>query len=81
LREFAVAADAAVFSGRDLEPEDVERLWAQSSEAQGAARRSVSWFRRRLAAFRVRARLDVAGVIARLNAMAPRVGTRKAVVS
>jgi hypothetical protein len=81
LREFAVAADAAVFSGRDLEPEDVERLWAQSSEAQGAARRSVSWFRRRLAAFRVRARLDVAGVIARLNAMAPRVGTRKVVVS
>lgn len=81
LREFAVAADAAVFSGRDLEQQDVEHLWAQSAEARGAARRSVSWFRRRLSGFRVRARLDVAGVIARVNAMAPRLGMRKAVVS
>jgi hypothetical protein len=81
LREFAVATDAAVFSGRDLDEQEVGRLWTQAAEANDAARRSVSWFRRRLAAFRVRARLDVAGVIARVNAMAPRLGTRKTVTS
>ena len=81
LREFAVATDEAVFSGQELGQQHVDVLWSQAAEANRAARRSVSWFRRRLAAFRVRARLDVAGVIARVNAMAPRVGTRKAAVS
>jgi hypothetical protein len=81
LREFAVATDAAVFSGRDLDAAEVDELWARARDAQDAARKSVSWVRRRLAAFRVRSRLDVRGVVARINSMAPRMGARKAVAS
>ncbi len=61
LREFAVAADEAVFSGNDVAPETVSRLWADLAAVQDAGRRSVSWFRRRLSAFRVRSRRGAGG--------------------
>jgi hypothetical protein len=81
LRDFAVATDAAVFSGRELGDADIQQLWTESADATKAARESVSWFRRRLSSFRVRARLDPRAFAARLNAMVPRRGTRKAVAA
>jgi hypothetical protein len=64
LREFAVATDAAVFSGNEVSPETLDRLWSELTPAEDAARRSVSWVRRRISSFRVRSRVDVAAVVA-----------------
>ena len=77
-RAFAVASDRAVFSGRDISEDDIDGLWAGADDASKAARDSVSWFRRRLSGFRVRARFDVATVAARLNALAPTIRNREA---
>ena len=71
LREFAVAADEAVFSGEDVAPETVTRLWTDLAPVEDAGRRSVSWFRRRLSAFRVRSRRDLVGALAARMAAAP----------
>lgn len=72
LREFAVAADRAAFSGSEIPDSEVHSLWAESLKAQDAARRSVSWFRRRLSKFRIRPRRDIAEKLsARLNAAVP----------
>jgi transglutaminase-like putative cysteine protease len=76
LREFAVASDAAVFSGSEISHESVEQLWSELSESEKAARRSVSWFRRRLSAFRIRSRTDLTQLRARL-ASRPAPLTRK----
>ncbi len=56
LREFAVASDAAVFSGEDVTDEVVEKLWSDLDDVKGAARLSVSWFSRRISSFRLRSR-------------------------
>jgi hypothetical protein len=64
LREFAVAADAAVFSGEDVAPETVTQLWAELVPVEDAGRRSVSWLRRRLSAFRVRSRANLSRAFA-----------------
>jgi len=63
LREFAVAADAVVFSGVDVGPEAVDRLWSKLAPVEQAGRRSVSWFRRRLSSFRVRSRIKLPAVV------------------
>jgi hypothetical protein len=78
LRAFAVASDRAVFSGRAISEGDIDELWVGADEASNAARRSVSWFRRRLFAFRLRSRLNVAAVVGRLNALAPTIRKREA---
>lgn len=73
LRDFAVASDAAVFSGGEIDDAAIDTLWTQSDNATLAARRSVSWYRRRLSRFRIRSRTDVvAGLVARMNAAASR---------
>lgn len=64
LREFAVSADRAVFSGRELDDAVVEQLWADAASATAAAHRSVSWFRRRLSRFRIRLPRDVVADLA-----------------
>jgi transglutaminase-like putative cysteine protease len=72
LREFAVAADEAVFSGNTVPDERIEALWVESVEAGDAAKRSVSWFRRQLSKFRIRPSKDIAGtLVERLNAAVP----------
>lgn len=68
LREFAVAADAAVFSGEDVRSETVDRLWAELGPVEVAGRRSVSWFRRRLSSFRFRPRVRLSAVASRVGA-------------
>lgn len=74
LREFAVATDAAVFSGTELAPETVDGLWSQFEPARDAARHSVSWFRRRVSSFRVRSKVDLAALAWRLAAGGDRIG-------
>lgn len=64
LREFADRADEAVFSGRAIEADEVQEVWAEADEAGLAARKSVSWFRRQLSKFRVRPRRNVAEYLA-----------------
>lgn len=64
LRELAVATDASVFSGDGVSDERVDELWRESDEAAEAARRSVSWFRRRLSGYRLRLRRDVVAAAA-----------------
>jgi len=72
LRDFAVRADAAVFSGTDIEQPQLDALWLESTEAVDAAQRSVSWFRRQLSKFRIRPKNDVVGSLAaRLTAAVP----------
>lgn len=66
VREFAVASDAAVFSGAEVSNETVEKLWSDLDDVNEAARRSVSWFRRRVSGFRLRSRTDLAAVASRL---------------
>jgi transglutaminase-like putative cysteine protease len=79
LREFAVASDRAVFSGTSVADEAIDGLWSDLAGAEDAARRSVSWFRRRLSGFRIRARFDLVRVITRLAAMSAQLKlTRKA---
>lgn len=70
VREFAVASDAAVFSGGDVSLATIDALWADLGMVEGGARRSVSWFRRRLSRFRVRSRVDLSQVTARLTSAA-----------
>ncbi len=70
LREFAVRADEAVFSGSSVDDPEVDALWNESREAGEAARRSVSWFRRQLSKFRVRAKRDIANLVAAKLAVA-----------
>lgn len=76
LREFAVESDAAVFSGADIPSTTVDTLWSDLDTAQDAARRSVSWFRRRLSAFRMRSSGEFAKAVAARVAAAS-VATRK----
>lgn len=72
LREFAVQADRAVFSGADISDERLADLWRDSDTAIEAARGSVSWFRRQLSKFRIRPRTDIAGdLITRINSTIP----------
>ncbi len=72
LRDFAVSADRAVFSGADLDDGQVDDLWTGALEAEQAAQRSVSWFRRQLSKFRIRAGRDVTDDLsARLTAAVP----------
>lgn len=78
LREFAVAADAAVFSGEDVPQDEVDRLWSDLTPVLDAGRRSVSWFRRRVSAFRVRSRVGLGELVARQVAAASTL-TRKAI--
>jgi transglutaminase-like putative cysteine protease len=79
LREFAVASDAAVFSGTEVSDETVDGLWSKLADAEAAARRSASWFRRRISSFRVRSRVDLsAAVFSRVAAARPAQLTRKA---
>ena len=78
LREFAVAADAAVFSGDDVPQAEVDRLWSDLAPVLDAGRRSVSWFRRRVSAFRVRSRVGLGELVARQVAAASTL-TRKAI--
>jgi hypothetical protein len=70
LREIAVATDAAVFSGTEVSDSTVDGLWVKLAEAEDAARRSASWFRRRASSFRVRSRVVVAGAVASRSASA-----------
>jgi hypothetical protein len=70
LREFAVRADAAVFSGLPIEKPAIDALWAEVGTAAEAARRSVGRFRRQLSRFRIRPRRDVADALARSIASA-----------
>ncbi len=73
LRDFAVAADRAVFSGAEVSDAELERLWTEYIEAQRAARASVSMTRRHLSKFRIRARVDVVDDLTeRLTAAATR---------
>jgi hypothetical protein len=78
LREFAVVADAAVFSGDDVGQAEVDRLWSDLTPVLEAGQRSVSWFRRRVSAFRVRSRVGLGELVARQVAAASTL-TRKAV--
>jgi hypothetical protein len=78
LREFAVAVDAAVFSGEDVPQAEVDRLWSDLTPVLDAGRRSVSWFRRRVNAFRVRSRVGLGELVARQVAAASTL-TRKAI--
>ena len=72
LREFAVEADRAVFSGTAIGADKVDQLWKDSLDAVDAAHGSVSWFRRQLAKFRIRPANDITETItARLNAAVP----------
>lgn len=72
LREFAVSADRAVFSGAELRDAEVDDLWTGAIDAEVAAQRSVSWFRRRLSKFRIRANRDITDALsARLSAAVP----------
>jgi hypothetical protein len=64
LRDFAVSADAAVFSGDEIPAATVDGLWSELGSAQDAARRSVSWFRRRISKFRMRSRGELAKAVA-----------------
>lgn len=64
LRDLAVSADVAVFSGRAVAEPEISTLWAEADNAADAARRSVSWFRRRLSGFRYRLRRDVVAAAA-----------------
>lgn len=78
LREFAVAADRAVFSGAAIGDAELEALWAEYDAAQKAAHSSVSAVRRQLSKFRFRARNDVVDDLAeRLNDATVRRQTRK----
>lgn len=77
LREFAVATDAAVFSGDEVPQADVDRLWSDLTPVLEAGQRSVSWFRRRVSAFRVRSRVGLSELVARQVAAASTF-TRKA---
>lgn len=65
LREFAVRADEAAFSGGDVADASVVSLWEESLQAEDAARKSVSWFRRQLSKFRIRPKADIADIVAR----------------
>ncbi len=56
LRELAVDADHAVFSGEPVTEDRLESVWRASDEARTAARRSVSWIRREIGKFRYRVR-------------------------
>jgi hypothetical protein len=56
LRELAVGADHAVFSGEPVSEERLESVWRASDEARKAARKSVSWTRREIGKFRYRFR-------------------------
>jgi hypothetical protein len=56
LRELAVDADWAVFSGKPVTAEHLESVWRASDEARAAARKSVSWTRREIGKFRYRFR-------------------------
>jgi MFS family permease len=78
LREFAVASNAAVFSGGEVGDEMVEKLWVNLDDANDAARHSVSWFRRRLSSFRLRSRARLSGLRTRLTSASSHF-TRKAV--
>ena len=72
LRDFAVRADEAVFSGKEIDSDGLDALWKESEEASAAAQNSVSWFRRRISAFRIRPKTDVAErLAARVNAAIP----------
>jgi hypothetical protein len=72
LREFAVSADRAVFSGTELDDKQIDGLWKSALDAEQAAQRSVSWFRRQLSKFRIRAGRDVTDALsARLTAAMP----------
>ena len=71
LREFAVGADAAVFSGAPAPQESVDALWIESTRSAKAARQSVSGFRRWLSRFRLHSRASLAQNLAtRLSASA-----------
>lgn len=64
LREYAVRADEAVFSGREISGDEVGALWASFEESEDAARRSVSWSRKQLSKFRIRPKRDLAEALA-----------------
>jgi hypothetical protein len=55
LRTIALETDDAVFSGRDIQPDAAERVWAESLLAVGSVRKRQSGFRRILAAYRLSA--------------------------
>ena len=72
LRDFAVRADEAVFSGDAMDDERLVALWKESDEASAAAQGSVSWLRRRLSRFRIRSSTDLAErLAARVSAAVP----------
>jgi hypothetical protein len=58
LRDVAVDVDAAVFSGREIQQDVVDKIWESSDEGASAARASVTWVRRQLSRYRVRTRKD-----------------------
>ncbi|QEE60943.1 transglutaminase domain-containing protein [Salinibacterium sp. dk2585] len=58
LRQLAVATDAAVFSGVEVEPERSERTWNEAEAAVAAMRAGVSRMRRFLSRYRVRSARD-----------------------
>ncbi|WP_403023776.1 transglutaminase domain-containing protein [Salinibacterium sp. GXW1014] len=58
LRQLAVATDAAVFSGDEVEPERSERSWSEAEAAVAAVRAGVSRMRRFLSRYRVRSARD-----------------------
>jgi len=64
LREYAVRADEAVFSGREISRNEVNDRWTDFELSEDAARRSVSWFRRHLSKFRIRPKRDLAEALA-----------------
>jgi len=73
LREFAVRSDAVAFGGREVDDAAIAELWTSADSAADAAEHSVSWFRRRLAGFRLHLPAgSVERLTARLNGLVPR---------
>ena len=56
LRELAVDADEAVFSGEPVDDDRLQAVWAAADEALSVARKSVTWMRRQVGRFRYRFR-------------------------
>ena len=76
IRDVAVEVDAAVFSGREIQQDTVDKIWESTGDGVTAARASVTWIRRQLSRYRVHTRKDYIAVASKRLAAATSLGLK-----
>lgn len=76
LRDVAVDVDAAVFSGKEIQQDVVDKIWESTDDGVTAARMSVTWIRRQLSRYRVHTRKDYVAEASKRLAAATSLGLK-----